>query len=340
MTRRIRLGMLAAAGGLALALCATALAAYTTPTLKVGQKGPTTTIAATVAPADDATARATIYVAAGTQLTLSQAPGTKLGTAEAQAAALDLGGALLPLAGDVVVAPPGAVPAAIQTACTQGAAPAAVWLMNLTAAGQPLTIPVFVVLTSGTEAALGAAKLIVCLGPPDVPAGTPGRAAFGAKLTNATLMLNGVFGPSPLAPWIAIWTPYQAGNGQANAAATVASPSVIAPGALTIARRVNGARTQITGSVTQAQQPIRGTNVVVLAGKTRATLRRIGSTVTRANGTYVFSTQSKGPFFRTRVILDTRAAPQLCQALAGQLPVPCINSQVSGFTQVSRIVRR
>jgi hypothetical protein len=340
MTRRIRLGMLAAVGGLALALCATALAAYTTPTLKVSQTGTTTRIAATVAATDDATARATIYVPPGTQLTLSQAPGTKLGTADAQAAALDLGGALLPLAGDIIVAPPGAVAAPIQAACTQGAAPAATWLMNLVAAGQPLTIPVFVVLTSGTEAALGSAKLLICLGPPDVPAGTPGRAAFGAKLVNATLTLSGVVGPSPLAPWVALWTPWQAGNGQVNAAGTVASPAVIAPGALTIARRILAKRIQITGSVSQAQQPIRGTNVVVLAGKTRTAMRRIGTVVTRANGTYVFNTLNKGPFFRTRVVLDTRAAPQLCQALAGQLPVPCINSQVSGFTQLSRIVRR
>ena len=339
MTRRIRLGLLGAAAAVALALGATALAAYTTPKLTVSQKGAETTIAATVAPADDATARATIYAPTGIQVTLSQAPGTKLGRAQAQAAALDLGGALLPLEGDVIVAPPGAVPAAVQTACTQGQAPAATWLMNLQAAGQPLTIPVFVVLTSGTEAALGPAKLIVCLGPPDVPAGTPGRAAFGAKLTNATLTLTGVFGPSPLAPWIAIWTPYAAGTGQANAAGTVASPSVIAPGSLTLARRVSGPRTILTGRATQAQTGL-STRVAVFAGRTRTSLRLIGNVPTRANGSYTFTTRNRGPFFRTRIILSNRDAPQLCQALGAQLPVPCVNSTVSGFTALSRIVRR
>jgi hypothetical protein len=340
MTRRIRLALLAAALTLALALAAPAFAAYTTPTLEVSQRGTATTVAATVAPADDATARATIYAAAGIQVTLSQPPGTKIGTADAQASALDLGGALLPLAGDVIVAPPGAVPAATQAACTQNQAPAATWLMNLSAAGQPLTIPVFVVLTSGSEAALGPAKLIVCLGPPDVPAGTPGRATFGAKLTNATLTLTGVFGPSPLAPWIALWTPYQAGNGQANAAGTVASPAVIAPAALTIARRVRGVRTTLTGRATQAQTALAGIRVAVLAGRTRAALRVIGNVGTRAKGTYTFTTRNRGPFFRTRVILPNRAAPQLCQAFAAQLPYPCINSRVNGFTQLSRVVRR
>ena len=53
----------------------------------------------------------------GTTLTTTAAPGTKVGTAKAQVSALALGGALLPLAGDIVVAPPGAVPAASQTAC-------------------------------------------------------------------------------------------------------------------------------------------------------------------------------------------------------------------------------
>jgi hypothetical protein len=340
MRTGIRLGVPALAVVLVLAFAGSAAAAYTTPTLQVSQSGTTTTISAKVAPADDATARATIYAAAGVQVTLNQAPGTKLGSANAQASALDLGGALLPLSGDVIVAPPGAVPAQTQALCTQGQAPAATWLMNLQAAGQPLSIPVFVVLTSGSEAALGPAKLIVCLGPPDVPAGTAGRAVFGAKLTEATLALDGVFGPAPLAPWVAMWTPYQAGNGQANAAGTVASPAVVASSALTIGRVVRGARTTIAGRATQAQQGLAGASVQIFAGKTRAALKRIKTVKANATGAYAFTTRNAGPFFRSKVVLPVRSAPQLCQQLAAQLPVPCVNSQVSGVDQTSRIVRR
>ncbi|HEY7729433.1 MAG TPA: hypothetical protein VH950_00870 [Gaiellaceae bacterium] len=340
MRKGIRFGVPALAALAVLALPASASAAYTTPTLKVSQSGTTTTLSATVAPTDDATARAVIYAAAGVQVTLNQPPGTKLGTAVAQASALDLGGALLPLEGDVVVAPPGAVTAQVQTACTQGQAPAATWLMSLQAAGQPLNIPVFVVLTSGTEAQLGPAKLIVCLGPPDIPAGAPGRAVFGAKLTESTLTLDGVFGVAPLAPWLAMWTPYQAGNGQPNAAGTVASPSVIASSALTVGRVVRGARTTIAGRATQAQQGLARANVQIFAGKTRAALKRIRTVRANANGAYSFTTRNPGPFFRSRVVLPVRPAPQLCQQLAAQLPVPCVNGQVSGVSLTSRVVRR
>jgi hypothetical protein len=340
MRRRTRLAVLGVCTASVLVLAGAASAGYTTPTLKVSQVGSAMTISATVSRDDDATARAQIFAAAGAQVTLSQAPGTKIGTATAQASALDLGGALLPLSGDVIVAPPDAVAATVRDACTQGQAPAVTWLMTLQAAGQTLNLPVFVVLTSGAEAALGPAKLIVCLGPPDVPAGTPGRALFGAKLTDATLVIDGVFGGSPLAPWIAIWTPYQAGNGQANAAGTVASPSVIAPGALTVARAVQGARTTISGRATQAQTALAGAPIQILAGPARTSLKRIKVVKTNASGAYTFTTRNPGPFFRARIVLPSRPAPPLCQAFGAQLPVPCVNSTVSGFTQDSRIVRR
>ena len=43
----------------------------------------------------------------------SQAPGTPIGSVKAQVSALALGGALLPLEGPIIVAPPGAIPAAV-----------------------------------------------------------------------------------------------------------------------------------------------------------------------------------------------------------------------------------
>ena len=38
---------------------------------------------------------------------------------------------------------------------------------------------------SGAAAAFASFTIQVCLPPPDVPAGTPGRATFGAKLVDA-----------------------------------------------------------------------------------------------------------------------------------------------------------
>src|SRR5207302_1917715 len=82
--------------------------------------------------------------------------------------------------------------------------------------------------TSGPEASVGSYKLQVCLPPPDVPAGTPGRSAFGAKLFHAKLTLTNVF-TTPSTPniywWRAVFTPYTPGAGTPNAAGTVEARS-------------------------------------------------------------------------------------------------------------------
>src|SRR5262245_56986208 len=101
----------------ALVFVVAAYAAYTSPKLAVTYPGGNTRIIASAAVGDDATARAAIVIPTGTGITTTAAPGTKVGTVQAQVSALALGGALLPLAGDILVAPPGAVPPANQTAC-------------------------------------------------------------------------------------------------------------------------------------------------------------------------------------------------------------------------------
>ena len=106
--------------------------------------------------------------------------------------------------------------------------------MVLSAAGTALQVPTFLVPTSGAQAALGPAYIGICLPPPDVPAGTPGRSTFGAKVYSAKLTINGVFSPVPLGAWIAFWTPYNPGIGTVNVAGTVASPAAMAPGAVAL----------------------------------------------------------------------------------------------------------
>ena len=59
---------------------------------------------------------------------------TQIGSVKAQVSAGLLAGALLPLEGPIVVAPPGAVPEATQLQCTQGATPTAIWLLQLAVA--------------------------------------------------------------------------------------------------------------------------------------------------------------------------------------------------------------
>ena len=179
---------------------------------------------------DDSTARAAIVIPNGTSITTTAAPGTKVGTAQAQVSALALGGALLPLLGDIIVAPPGAVAPATQAQCTQGATP------QLDAArsscrrrARRSTCRRTSSRRAAPQQALGSAQLVFCLPPPDIPV-AQGGATFGAKFLSADLTLNGVFGPVLQGAWVAFWTPWQAGNGQINAAGTVASPAAIAPG--------------------------------------------------------------------------------------------------------------
>src|SRR5947209_3120807 len=69
----------------------------------------------------------------------------------------------------------------------------AVWILQLSVAGQTINLPVYVNPTTAAEAGLGSAKLSVCLAPADTPVGSPGRSPFGAQLKSATFTVNNVF---------------------------------------------------------------------------------------------------------------------------------------------------
>ena len=317
-----------------LALAAAATAAYTSPKLSVSYApGNVTRIVASASVDNDATARAAIVIPTGTTLTTTAGPGTKVGTAKAQVSALALGGALLPLAGDIVVAPPGAVAAASQTACIGPVAPQATLLLVLQAAGQTINLPAYIVPTSGAQAALGAAQLVFCLPPPDLPV-EKGGATFGAKFLSADLTLNGVIGPVAQGAWVGFWTPWNAGVGTVNAAASVASPAVIAPGGITLSgRKVKGVK-RLAGRVTQGGTGV-ATRVTILAGT-----KRLATVSAKANGAFAYAVpkRSKATVFRARAVVAGRDAPALCGQFAS-LGLPCVNATVSGFSATSGSVR-
>src|SRR6476646_7225181 len=228
MRKSIRAALFACAVLSTLALASSAFAAYTSPKLVVasltpqaaGSGGPVR-VGVTVANTDDPTARVQIYIPAGYQIG-TPAAGTKLGDVTATAAAADLGGAILPLTGElqaVAANPTGA--AQCQVAASQ------YWNLHLTAAGQTLDIPLYVVAANATETASGyQAKLVVCLPPPDVPAGTPGRATFGAKLLSASFGASSITQPVASGDyrWTSLFTPYNPGKGTPDPAGTVDPP--------------------------------------------------------------------------------------------------------------------
>ncbi len=334
MRKRTRSALVALAALSALVLAAVATAAYTSPKLSVAYApGNITRIVASASVDDDSTAVASIVIPNGSVVTTTAAPGTKVGTAKAQVSALALGGALLPLAGDVVVAPPGAVTPTQQAQCTQGATPQLTLLLVLQAAGQTINLPAYIVPTSGPQAALGSARLVFCLPPPDIPADM-GGATFGAKFLSADLTLNGVIGPVVQGAWVAFWTPWNPGVGTVNTAATVVSPAVIAPGGITLSgRKVKGVK-RLAGRVTQGGTGV-ATRVTILAGT-----KRLATVSAKANGTFAYAVpkKSKAKAFRARAVVAGRSAPAACTPF-GSLGVPCVNPTTSGFTATSGAVR-
>jgi hypothetical protein len=245
MSKTIRMLLLGLVGAAALSSAGTALAAYTTPSLRVTDDRTSTTIRFTVGAADDPSAKLTFYAPTGYTASLSQAAGTTLGTVTAQGTAADLGGALLPLTGTVQVrAASGTylsgttqVPiAAAATQCTGTATHTAFWVLILQAAGQTLELPVFVDSPAAPPApgasasAFASSSIQACLPPPDVPTGTPGRATFGFKLTQVDFKVNGIFtSPGTGQPrWRVLATPYTPNTGRANAAGSVEAQSVVA----------------------------------------------------------------------------------------------------------------
>lgn len=216
---RVRVALLACAAAAALAFAGSALAAFS-PKLVVSGTGGSARVGVVVGANDDPTAKVEIDVPAGYRIG-TPAPGTKLGPVTATAAAGDFGGIVLPLTGELDAIAPTSATSTVATAC--GVAPTQTWDLHVSAMGQPLDIPLFVAASSATEAAAGySAKLVVCLPPPDVPAGTPGRSAFGAKLLSATFTSSAIAEP-PAGDlrWTSLWTPYTPGKGAPNAAGAV-----------------------------------------------------------------------------------------------------------------------
>jgi len=316
-----------------------AFAAYTSLKLEVTETTTGVNIKAGGNPDDDATASVRIFVPAGTQLTTNQAPGTVLGTVTATARVLDLAGAEVPLAGPIRVAAPGQF-SAEQTACLQGATPLATYVLALSAAGQDVPVPAWLVATAGAQTALGPAYIQVCLRPPDVPPGTPGRQPLGAKVYKVDATINGVFSRVQLGAWISFWTPYTPGNGQVNVAGSVASPAAVAPGAVSLTARVSGRGAVVSGSVTQAAQPRGGATVTILGGSAKNRLTTRKRVRVAANGR--FSTKfAAGTFFRATAVATSGAAAPLCAQLSAALaPIPCVNPTVNGFTAKSKVVRK
>jgi hypothetical protein len=232
MRRTIGLAVFAVAALSALGFASTAFASFAPKLIVSSTPTGTARIGVVVANTDDPTFRALFYIPNGYQIA-TPAAGSNLGAVTATASAADLGGAILPLTGSLLAVDPNTLTAsqkATAAACLQGAAQSQTWDLRLTAAGQTLDVPLFVLPVSAPEAASGfQAKLQVCLPPPDVPSSNPNRATFGAKLLSATFTASAITKPAATGDyrWTSLWTPYTPAIGVPNAAGSVETQSIV-----------------------------------------------------------------------------------------------------------------
>src|SRR4029079_18023261 len=104
----------------------------------------------------DPIAPVNIYSGTGYTLNTSQAPGTQIGNVDATAFSRD-NNLTLPLSGTVVTADPASSASTSGSAqCTGVPKSEAVWIMNLSVAGNTLAIPVYVNPTARPERGVGA----------------------------------------------------------------------------------------------------------------------------------------------------------------------------------------
>jgi hypothetical protein len=351
MRHVLRLGVAAVAGVLALAFAGGALAALNPKFIVVSPPNTNqgaTSITASVDPGGDPVAKVTMYAPLGYQLNAPD-PGAKVGDVKATVQAADLGGSVLPLKGQIMAT--GATdPAVAQaSASCDNADHAAVWTMQLAGDGQQLAIPMFVDQTTGAEAKLSVFKIVMCLPPPDVAAGTPGRAPFGAKLLSATFDVNAFTNPPATGQyrWRSVWTPYAPKTGQVNTAGTAEAQSIVRlPTSLTLTVRKQHVlfrherRTLVTisGRLSEAGMAIPAEQVSIQAGPSKTRLSRLKAVMTTKNGTFVKKLYLEKPrWFMAEVVLPNRVTGAAkCTA---SFDVGCVSSFIGGVHVLSQVVR-
>ena len=320
---------LAAAAAAALVLAGGALAKG--GTVGVSIAGSTTTLHISLSKDSTPAAVVDILVPTGFTASLGQAPGTTIGEIPSATAYSYDTTLTLPLAGAVVVGTLDQVGAASSTPCLQGATPAAVWVLDLSVAGQSLAVPMYVL---PGPAGVASYELRTCLPPPDVPAGTPGRAAFGAQLLDAELALEGVLAGNGGSPWATLITPYNPGAGTANLAGTFEAQSIPSSGTATLKAKANRKThvVTLTGTVGGG-----GSGSVTIFRGTAAV-----ATATASGGRFSAKVKVKGKkavVFRATVKSGESQAACTSPLPASIAPAGCASSTVGAFSATTKAVR-
>jgi hypothetical protein len=301
-----------------------------------------TTIHVSIPQATDPMAAINIFVPDGYTLNTTQAAGTNIGQVDATAFSRDAG-LTLPLSGNVTV-DAAANHGPDSTQCAGTATSQAVWILNLSVAGQAIQLPLYVNPTVGAQTALGKFRLTICLPPPDVPVGTPGRSAQGAQVLDARFTVNGIF-TTPVSAgnqvWETLFTPYTPNTGKVNAAGTFEARALVGlPATVSLAKSYN-AKTNtwtVSGRVREGNNVVGGATVHILRGTSSTTA--VASSV----GTFKKSgklTPRKATVFKATVTVSERANAAGCATPlpATVAPAGCVSATMSGWSAQSAAVK-
>ena len=330
MKRFTRLALAAGAMFAALAFSGSAWAAYAPSLTVTSQRStpgrPTTIILGHIqSAADDPTAKDTIYAPPGYGVNLSQPVNTKIGDVSARLILRNGGNAEVDVDGQVVADNP-----ALHTsnACAPGLH-AAVWKLNITVAGTPLSVPIYVdPVTGGPEAAFASAKIQLCLAG---PIGTPA----GAQLLFAFFDVSGVFTNPPTTTdriWRATFTPYTPGTPNPNPGGTTEGQALV-PGRVSLtmkSKSLKRGRVTITGKLLVSGRPFRGA-LIELYVPGPSGLRKVAQTRTNAQGNYTFRRKIRKRTRFTAEVLVIADRPLPCPAPPLPTPQGCDTATISFY---------
>ncbi len=350
MTRRLRTGVFAATGLLALAFAGTAFSAIN-PRLVVGtstQAGNTrTSIEARVGSADDPVGRIQIFLPSGVKLD-APAGGVDVGTVTATVQSKQIGpGTEMPfkLTGKLTAIPVNDPAVAYEsTNCDGGAGHSGAWLARLDGGGVGWTFVIFVDQTSGAEAQFGPYKLVACF---KSIAGANAD-SYGNKFMSMSLAIDRL--AAPTAPgsylWRSLWTPFTSDtNGTLNQAGSVEAQSVLKlpAGVLTLNGKRSGkvhVRVTLGGKLLVDAEPIGGWTVAIRHGTKPSKLVAFGAVKTDAAGAFSKAVNlTKSQYFQVGATIgggDIGATG--CNASFGAA-VPCVSATTSKVAVVSRVLR-
>jgi hypothetical protein len=305
-----------------------------------------TTLHITMPQSNEPIASINIFVPLGYTLNTSQAAGTNIGTVEA-AAFSHTANLTLPLSGPVVVGNPAQFTKE-STQCAGTPTSQAVWILQLSVAGQTINLPVYVNQTAGAQSALGAYRLTVCLSPWDIPESL-GGAAQGAQVLDVKFTINGVY-TTPASPslykWDGLFTPYNPGKGTVNLAGTFEARAfeglpVILAIKSSYTKKTNTWR--VTGTVTEGGQPVAGATVRIARGTAASRLTVSKTVKSSATGAFTLSGKlvpKKTTFFRASTSVGERDFAAGCASPATTVaPAGCVSAKLSPWSATSAVVR-